>query len=430
MSTTLEQTAETELDAGGVKALHDAGAWKNELFQYELWVQPLPGGAESARRRTQFERLLDNLGVLGDGHVAHALGSLIIGPTLSRICRDSPLEYIGIAKPADLWSYLVLDACLDTSRHTASKVVRWARGAKLSFEIHVLLGRLRADDAFVLGNGLAIERLPLSSRDFRHWVPTRASFEPRDYLDRTLLRIPCTIAPALSNPSKVTRQPNGVPTVSWSTRSDIESKWPLPLGGIHELTRALSLVCDVDVETPMIWVHYGSHAHFWHPFGQIYSGTGEPIPHTESESSLTAGDLKQALRIRPRLCAASTDIQIAVRYWLKSKARRTDDWDGLVFVRTALEALFLDARERGALALRIATHGAWYTGRNREERRDRFDVLKKVYGAASGVVHSGRLKDGSTGLLKEGQAICREAILKRLRSQKKKPVWQDIVFGP
>ena len=115
MSTTLEQTAETELDAGGVKALHDAGAWKNELFQYELWVQPLPGGAESARRRTQFERLLDDLGVLGDGHVAHALGSLINGPTLSRICRDSPLEYIGIAKPADLWSYLVLDACLASS---------------------------------------------------------------------------------------------------------------------------------------------------------------------------------------------------------------------------------------------------------------------------------------------------------------------------
>ena len=276
--------------------------------------------------------------------------------------------------------------------------------------------------------GLAIERLPLSSKDFPYWVPTRAGFEPSNYLDRTLLRIPCTIAGGLSKPSKVTRQRHGDATVSWTTPSDIEPKWPLPLGGIYQLTRALSLVCDVVVETPMIWEHYGGHAHFWHRFSQSYSGTGEAIPRTESESSLTAVDLKEALRIQPSLCAPPTDIGIAIRYWLKSKARRTDVWDGLVFLRTALEALFLDDGITGELAFRLATHGAWYTGRNRDERRNRFDVLKRLYREASRVVHSGRIKDGSPELLTEGRAICREAILKRLRSQTK-PDWRDIVFG-
>ena len=38
MSTTFEQTSETVLDASGLKALHDEGAWKKELFRHELWV--------------------------------------------------------------------------------------------------------------------------------------------------------------------------------------------------------------------------------------------------------------------------------------------------------------------------------------------------------------------------------------------------------
>ena len=61
-------------------------------------------------------------------------------------------------------------------------------------------------------------------------------------------------------------------------------------------------------------------------------------------------------------------------------------------------------------------------------RRDRYDVLKKVYGAASGAVHSGRVERGKEGLLEKGQEICREAVLKRLRS-KHEPVGQEIVFG-
>ena len=157
-------------------------------------------------------------------------------------------------------------------------------------------------------------------------------------------------------------------------------------------------------------------------------GSGEPTPRGTSESALTPENLKEAIRLQPDLCGAPPDIRTAIRYWLKSKARRVDVEDGLVFLRTALEALFLDDGNRGELTFRLATHGAWYTGRNRVERRDRYDVLKKTYGAASGAVHAGRVTKGSAELLKNGQAICRQAILKRLRS-KQAPVWADIILG-
>ena len=121
-------------------------------------------------------------------------------------------------------------------------------------------------------------------------------------------------------------------------------------------------------------------------------------------------------------------VRTAFEYWLKSKARRPDLADRMVFLRTALEALFLDGGNRAELTFRLATNGAWYTGRNPAERRQRYNTLKNVYAAASGAVHSGRVNSTAEKLLTDGQEICRLAIQKRLRFGRD-PVWEDIVFG-
>lgn len=427
-TTTLEETSNKELDAAGLKALHDAGAWKRDLFRSHISVETLHRFERTAAR-TGFESLLDDFRVLSDGHVAHALGSVFRrhDHLYLSIESDSPSKSIGVSESADLWSFLLVDACLGTPRRTAAKVLHWVRGAHLAFETRVLLGRLNAASSFALASGLAVERLPRKSKDLDHWLPGSFGLALSDYLDRTMLRIPCRIAPVLSKPNKVASQHNGVPTESWETSANIEATWQLPLGGVHELMRALSLICDVAVETPMIWTDYGDHAHFGRQAGMSNMGSGEPTPRSATESSLTADNLKEALRLQPELRKPPADVQTALQYWLKSKARRPDDADRLVFLRTALEALFLDSGNDRELTFRLATNGAWYTGRNRVERRRRYDVLKKVYRAASGAVHGGRVKNAGT-LLKEGQKICRQAILKRLRSSQA-PVWPDIVFG-
>ena len=427
-TTTFEQTSENEFDTDGLRTLHDRGAWKRDLFRSEIRVRTLPCGSESAARRIGFERLLDDLGVLSDGHVAHALGPLLPGYHTASVRHDSRQENTGIAETPDLWSYLLVDACLNTPRRTATKVLRWARGANLAFETRVLLSHLHVTGPFALANGLAVERLPHSSHDLDDWLPARLNIAPSAYLDRTILRIPCTIAPVLAKPTKVTDQRNGVPTISWDMGAEIQSTWQLPLGGVHELTRALSLICNVAVETPITWADYGDHDHFCERHGASYMGTGELSPRQETEVPLTPQDLKKAVRLQPDLCNPPPDIQTAVQYWLKSKARRADFEDRLIFLRTALEALFLDADNSGELTFRLATNGAWYTSGNSVERRNRFDLLKKVYAAASGAVHSGRVKKRNEGLLKDGQEICRQAIMKRLRS-KHEPVWPEIVFG-
>ena len=96
-------------------------------------------------------------------------------------------------------------------------------------------------------------------------------------------------------------------------------------------------------------------------------------------------------------------VEPALRYWPKSKARSTSLADRLVFLRTALEALFLDRSSRAELAFRLATNRTWYTGRNPAERRQRFDTLKEVYGAASRAANSGSVKKTAEKLLTDGQ---------------------------
>ena len=157
-------------------------------------------------------------------------------------------------------------------------------------------------------------------------------------------------------------------------------------------------------------------------------GSRELPPRTDTDPALTADDLKEAFRLQPQLRNMPRSVPTAFEYWLKSKARRLDLADRLVFLRTALEALFLDRGNNAELAYRLATNGAWYTGRNPAERRQRFDTLKNVYAAASGAAHSGRVKGAAEKLLTDGQEICRLAILKRLRSGQDR-VWEDIVFG-
>ena len=401
-----------ELDARDLRALHQGGVWKREAHRSDIRVQALCRSRESAARLNDLERMLDDIGILSEGRVAHALGGLLPGYQHSSHHTDSPATSIGVSTIADLWNYLLIDACLTAPRRTAAKVLRWARGAPLAFETGVLLGRLNAASPFVLPRGLAVERLPRESDRLDAGFRARSGVTLEDYLDRTVLRIPCRIGPVLMKPIRVTEQRDGTPAESWKSSANVKATWPLPLGGISDLSRALSLTCDVEVETLVIWTDYGKNAHFGQRFGDSWSGSRDVPPRTATEATLTANDFKDAIRLQPALCNMPDSVETAFRYWLKSKSRRPDQADRMVFLRTALEALFLDGGNRAELTFRLATNGAWYTGRNPAERRQRYNTLKNVYAAASGAVHSGRVGNTAERLLADGQEICRLAIPK------------------
>ena len=433
-STTLDPTLVEIWDADGLTALHADGGWRRSLFRSEIFVKILPRGPDSDTHSVRFERVLHDLGVVSDGCVGLALAPLLPVCTFPSHPLDYPEAVWERVETSELWRYLLVDACLGSPRRTASKLVRWARGGRLAFETRVVLGRLCASEPFSLSNGLGIGVLPRTSSDLGEWLPAGLDIvgldiATSDYLGRTILRIPCTVAPCLTKPPPAAGQPAEALLDPCQLNGGIELNWGLPPGGISKLIRALSLVCNVAVETPLIWTNYGKHVHFGERHGVVNMGTGEPLPPRTEECELTADNLKEAIRLQPHVHNPPRDVETALRYWLKSKDQRLELADRLIYLRTALEALFLDRhREQGEFTFRLATNGAWYTGRNRVERRNRYDVLKNVYGAASKAVHGVGMKNGAAGLLVQGQDICREGIMKRIRS-KQQPEWLDIVFG-
>ena len=156
----INETSREELDVRGLKTLHQGGDWRQDSSRYDVRVRAASTDSESAARLEEFEHLLDDIGVLSEGRVAHPLGSII--PTRHNSTAgstDAPRKSIGVSATADVWSYLLVDACLTTPGRTASKLLRWIRGTPFIFETRVLLGRLNAASSFTLANGLAVERL-------------------------------------------------------------------------------------------------------------------------------------------------------------------------------------------------------------------------------------------------------------------------------
>ena len=198
-SNDIEETFKEELDARRLEALHQNGAWKRESFRSDIRVKALSRGTESAARVDEFERLLDDIGVLSEGCVAHALGSVIPHYYKSSLVpANAPEKSFSVSAATHLWSYLLVDACLTTPRRTANKVLRWVRGAPLAFETRVLLGGLNAASSFALANGLAIERPPRRNDQLEGRFLTGSGVALSDCLDRAMLRIPCNISPVLS----------------------------------------------------------------------------------------------------------------------------------------------------------------------------------------------------------------------------------------
>ena len=115
--------------------------------------------------------------MLGGGHVLKGTGNVdwrtFVGTAMALLNGQS-LETIAImayvcdktykallGQSANLWSYLLVDACLNTPQGMAIKMFRWANDSRLAFETRALLGRLQ---------------LPMLSRSpaARDWASTAA----------------------------------------------------------------------------------------------------------------------------------------------------------------------------------------------------------------------------------------------------------------
>ena len=431
ITTTLEVDSQKELDAHELKIMHEQGKWKTGLMGSQIRVRIKDHDHKSRSRRNDLEAILDGYGVLCEGHVGHVLGDVLKGYHRSKGVSDRPHMSVGVCDLAELWRYLVIDACLLTPKKTAKKLSNWARGAKVEFETRVLLGGIKTQENIALRNGIRVEKLAEKRSELENRLPISSGIGLSEYLGRTLLRIPCTIGPGLWKPKKVTQKIGDLPATSWEVPIDISSEWALEKGTIQELCQAISVICDVKVEAPVIWSDFGEQAHFGERHSITRAGTGESIGWSKGESEMTREELQKAMRFFRNMGGrrAEDEIQVAIRHWIRSKSHKLPIVEKLIHLRITLEALYLDKSDSGEYGFRLAIRGAWYAGRNQEDRQKCYKALKKAYNVTSGAVHTGRVKKEAHAkkVLEESQEICRKAIMKRMGS-KKNPVWNEIIL--
>lgn len=409
-----------DYDANGLRSLHDSGSWKRDLLQTSYHVHPLSTHPASEAREKRFEKLLENVAVCEDSWVHHALGRVLPGGTEIPTQQEYLEAYGGEVHVSALWHYVLTDACLSSPERAAARLVQWVEGDPVTYETCILLGGLRTPDPVKLSPSITIERLPDYSELLGELIQTGAGIPIEDYLGRTILRTPCTFSPGLSHPKNTSfKSDNG---------AYIKASWGIPEGGVWQIIWTLSLVCNVTVNAAFIWTNYGDRAHFGQTWSSGKLGDGKLPPQRAGESVFTNEVCRTATDLLPKMHSLSDEIKTALKYWHKSKAYGVDPIDAFVYLRTALEALFIGKGNQTELRYRLSLVGAWYTGRDRTDREARFESLSQFYKAASSAVHTGRVKGARKKHLRNAQDICRDAILTLIRSGIQK-VPDDIVFG-
>ena len=215
-----------------------------------------------------------------------------------------------------------------------------------------------------------------------------------------------------------------------------QSAFPGDIACVFSLLRALSLVCNANVENQYQWINcipllraFGADS------GEGYGGSPrQNYPSVTPQVTLTQPLLEHALRVSMMLQNAPDPVSEVVK---RVFSRWTDSlcglqpYDQLIDMRIALESLFA-GQGRNEATLRVAYHGARYLGESPETRRCLFDDIKAIYSTASTLIHGGTPKPSRNirQLVQRAQCICRDAMLKMLK-ESKIPDWTDLMLnGP
>ena len=145
---------------------------------------------------------------------------------------------------------------------------------------------------------------------------------------------------------------------------------------------------------------------------------------------VSEAQLRDCLR-KHALLSRTRKLDLPVARWLRSK-RSPAIHEQLIELRIALESVLLHGDHEGEKSFRLAVRGAWLLGDKFEQRKSDFEVLRRVYGYASTVIHGGKPKVKQGHDLKNdiatAQDLCRDAILK-VAGGGSISDWSDQVLG-
>lgn len=364
-----------------------------------------------------YERLLLTL----SQRVRTVLGDFIIPGEDAIPNKLTPLMG-GVTKltmPEFVAALIRASAVLGTPRAT-QMLFEWVEDKPIRYWKHIVLDGVSVDQPIELNASVRVMNLPNSSSQIPRHVPFGVrgfQYSEMAYAGRAKLSLEFET-------TFLSKLPFGqnVHVEHKHTSLGIENF------SYDEFRKSLALACNHYVS----WVTAWSECEDWEMFRTMIAGamSGDSIGH--NKMNMSREHLAKACELFALMQSKGTAmkrLRIAISRWMRSKRDGASLADRFIDLRIALEALYLPGM-KGELGFRLATHGAWDLGADFEQRRQYFEILRRVYALASKVVHATTVDHGRDNLklLNTAQDLCREGILKRLR-ENEEPNWNDLILG-
>ena len=370
--------------------------------------------------------------------IGYALPSVVTGGFGWRTYANG-VNSVSSASPLDVFAQGLVRASVVLSiEDVMSLVSGWLEGEPVKYRTSALVNGLYISAPVTPIDGVHIKPLPLSSDELPASLPALGRLSATDYLGRTVVSIDCAATPALFRPPPIRKSPD----------IQVES---VPNIGINEVCQALSLECDIHVDTGFFWEDYlgledafpfsgsaiysigGAHLRGGHPIGwslnrNLVTGIATLTPAEGSMVTLREEPIQRTLKAL--MDPKSKSIRNTVSRWTKSKDTLQDLEDQFIDSRVALESLYLNWGNNAELSFRLALSGAWHLGKNLEDRRNIYRTLLDAYNQGSAAVHPRDMavSQRNREILSNAQAICRRGILKMLE-EGPPPDWKDLLLG-
>ena len=309
----------------------------------------------------------------------------------------------------------------------AGLLERWSGGEPIRYRTCTLVG-LTLEKPLTPMEGIDIVPLPTSTDQLPAALPRGDSVFRSEFLARTVVSVETTATPALFHPeSEYAKE-----TI------DIRLSPKIRLDNLETIWHALSLQCNQYIGTGLQWNDYGElsaimdsvtpttwnspDTYMLQPDAAMtvssdsWSGTGTATLRLR-DGALRSLSEQEFCHLLKALLHVSPRIRMAVTRWRNSVRPLTSLTSQFIELRIALESLFLPEPASQEMKFRLAVTGAWWLGKDPQERARIWETLRNAYDAASQAVHRGEVKanDTNTTLLAAAQSLCRTAILRVLR---------------
>ena len=326
----------------------------------------------------------------------------------------------------DYAKILVLAAARIGAERVAELFTGWLHGRDIRVYSCALLKGLKTKEKLTPAEGMHLETLSNNGDD----LPRSLRLDPHEHMhEQFTSRAMLSFEYEVMSPRTLYQPAVERETFPPSLANYRLANPDLAPVSFESLCRAISLETNNHVDWFIQWEDYGDVEAF-------FLNAGFSCRRKEASSSsivsVSEEDLRRCLDTHALLHGLQA-LDLPIARWRQSK-RSPSANEQLIELRIALESVLLgdDKGSVGEKRHRLAIRGAWFLGKDFDERKRFFYALRDVYDYASSVIHGGkpRVKGkheiGRT--IAEGQDHCRNAVL-RVAAANKMPDWSDVILG-